>query len=55
LQLLHRHACVSENAAQGSLGDITAGMNRHGGTAPVRMTHDVVAPGNPSDLESSFL
>jgi hypothetical protein len=30
-------------------------LNRHGGTAPVRMTHDVVAPGDPSDLESSFL
>ena len=54
-QFLHRHVCVSQNAAQGSLGDVPAGMNRHGSATPVGMTHDVVAPGNPGDLETSSL
>ena len=54
-QFLHRHVCVSQNAAQGSLGDVAAGMNRHGGAAPVRMTHDVVAPGDLGDLETGSL
>jgi hypothetical protein len=52
LQFLHRHACIRENSAQGSFGDVAAGMNRHGGPAPVRMTHDVVTPG---DLKTGSL
>jgi hypothetical protein len=55
LQFLHRHVCISENAAQGSFGDVAAGMNRHGGTAPIGMTHDVVAPSDPGDLETGSL
>ncbi len=40
---------------RGFLGDVAAGMNRHGGAAPVRMTHDVVAPGDLGDLETGSL
>jgi hypothetical protein len=55
LQFLYRQVCVSQNAAQGSLGDVAAGMNWHGSATPVGMTHDVVAPGDPGDFEASSL
>ena len=54
LQFLHRHFRVSQNAAQSSFGDVAAGMNRHGGAAPVRMTHGVVASGTRATLKPAL-
>jgi hypothetical protein len=45
---------ASARMPRGSIG-VAAGMDRHGGAAPVRMTHDVVTPGDPGDLESGSL
>jgi hypothetical protein len=35
LQFLYGHACVSEDAAKRSLGEVATGMDRHRGAATV--------------------
>jgi hypothetical protein len=54
LQFLDGQAGVRKNPAQRSLGHIATLMHRDRGPAPIGMTHDVVAAGNPGHLEPSF-
>jgi hypothetical protein len=54
LQFLDGQAGVRKNSAQRSLGYIATLMYRDRGPAPIGMTHDVVAVGNPGHFEPSF-
>ena len=54
LQFLDGQAGVRKNSAQRSLGHIATLMYRDRGPAPIGMTHDVVAAGNPGHFEPSF-
>jgi hypothetical protein len=54
-QFSDREAGVSQNATERSLGDVTAGMDRHSSATTVRMPHDVVAACYPRHLEPGFL
>jgi hypothetical protein len=47
LKFGYRHADVSQNATERSLGDIPTGMNWNGGATTVRMTHDAMAARYP--------
>jgi len=55
LEFCHGHACIGEDAAERSLGHISAWMDGHGGAATVGMTHDVMASRDPRDLEPRSL
>jgi hypothetical protein len=54
LQFIDGQAGIGEDPAKRSLGYIAALMYRDRGPAPIGMTHDVMAAGNPGQLEPSF-
>ncbi len=54
-ELVDGHADVVENASQRSFGHVAVAVDRHGGAAPVRVAHDVVAAADPGDLEAVAL
>jgi hypothetical protein len=51
-ELIGGHADASQDAAQGSLEQILAAVDRHGHGTPVRMAHDVVATIDSRDGET---
>jgi len=53
-QLLDTQLCVGKDAAQGSLRDVAAPMNRHRRAAAIWVAHDVVAASDPSSGETCF-
>jgi hypothetical protein len=55
LQLGDGHVDVGEDAAQRSLGHVTALVHRHCGAPAIGMAHHVVTAVDPCDLESSPL
>jgi hypothetical protein len=50
-QFFYGEAGIGEDSTQGSLRDIPPGVHWNGGTAPVGVSHDVMAARHPGDLE----
>jgi hypothetical protein len=54
LQFCHRHANVSQDAAERSFGDVASRMDRHSSAATVGMAHYVVAASYPRHRKPGF-